>query len=89
MAFGQVIARRRCERRISLDAFAELIGASRAEVEQVEAGLIDGLSVLTAWNIADILGLDIAELLYETRWRTQELAAEQWMAEAMARRYAS
>lgn len=87
-ALGQVIAAHRDQRRISREAFAELLGVTVGEVEQLELGQLEGLSIPVAWTVADLLGVDLAELLHEARWRTQELAAERWTTEAETRRVA-
>lgn len=88
-ALGQVIAQHRRERRVSREAFAELVGVRQDQVDRLEAGQLDGLSIVGAWTVADLLGVDLAELLHEARWRVQELAAERWTTEAMTRRIAS
>jgi ribosome-binding protein aMBF1 (putative translation factor) len=74
-ALGQIISSRRHERRISRAAFAELVGVREDQVDCIEAGQMGTLSISAAWTVADILGIDLAELFYETRWRAQELAA--------------
>jgi transcriptional regulator with XRE-family HTH domain len=89
IALGQVIAEHRYQKEINRDVFAEIIGVRLDQLDRIEAGHVEDLPISLYWAIADVLGVDLAELLHETRWRMQELAAHRWTIEATARRMAS
>lgn len=60
--FGRAVRKRREERGLTQDRFAEAIGVTQSHVSSIERGAAD-IRVSTVAKIADALDLDLGELL--------------------------
>jgi transcriptional regulator with XRE-family HTH domain len=60
--FGEILARRRSEARLSQKAFAEAIGLSRTSVTNIERGR-QPVNLHTLYIMADVLRRDVNDLL--------------------------
>lgn len=60
--FGELLARRRVEARLSQRAFAKAVGLSRTSITNIERGR-QPVSLPTLYVMADVLQRDVADLL--------------------------
>ena len=60
--FGQLLAQRRSEAKLSQDALAKAVGLTRTSITNIERGR-QPVNLHTLYLMADILQLDVADLL--------------------------